>query len=251
VTRYPILLVASVAGLLAVALDVTHHGLLERQDARIGRWTFAHTPAAVVRAADVVTQLGSWWALLGLTVLGAIVLSRRGRRDEAILLAGALALVSLATNGLKLAFGRPRPSAGSLKPLHHTLSFPSGHTSGSTVVLVLLALLLATRHRRAMVAGAVLLAGLIGVTRVVVQAHWATDVLAGYCLGAAALTTALLVRARLSPAGRRVTSRTWPEGQNDAGQSRHEKRDGAGRPLAEHRAHDLLPVDDLREPRGR
>jgi membrane-associated phospholipid phosphatase len=242
VRRYWALLGASVAGFAAVALDVTHHGALERQDIRIDRWAYDAVPHGVVRVADVVTRLGSAWTLGVLAAVAVTFLARRGRGVDALMLAASAGLVSLLTFGLKHAFGRPRPSHESL-PLHHTLAFPSGHTSGSTVVLVLGAVLLGGRARRPAVAVAVLLAGLVGVTRVVVHAHWTTDVLAGFCVGGAVVATALLARARLS--GVRSAR---PEAERDGRDGGDDEDERAGRAFAEHRAHDLLPVGDLVEP---
>jgi undecaprenyl-diphosphatase len=187
------LAVAALVGFVALSLDVTHHGLLERHDLRVGLWIGHHTPATLERVASAITQLGGAWSLVALAAGGASLLLRRGRRADAVLLVGGLATVSLVTNGLKIAFGRPRP-ASDLSPILHTASFPSGHTSGSMVVFVLLAVFLATRHRHAAIGGAVLLAGLVGATRVVVGAHWTTDVLAGYCLGGVVVAGALIVR---------------------------------------------------------
>ena len=188
------LLAATTAGFAAIALDVTQHGILERHDTRIGLWLAMNTPHALERIANVITMLGGAWSLVSLTALGTALLLGRGNRIDAALLVGGVALTSLATNGLKIAFGRPRPSIGDLAPASYTASFPSGHTSGSVVVFVLLAVFLATIHRRAIVAGAIGLAALIGVTRVVVEAHWTTDVLAGYCLGVAVVASVLLGR---------------------------------------------------------
>jgi membrane-associated phospholipid phosphatase len=188
------LLVGSVVGFLAISLDVTQHGWLERHDARIGLWVAGHTPHWLERASAAITTLGSAWSLAALTVLGVALLLRRGRRADAALLVAAVLLVSLATRGLKVAFGRSRPRLGDLTPVSHTLSYPSGHTSGSVVVFVLLAVLLAAGRRWWVVAGAALLAGLVGVTRVVVEAHWTTDVLAGYLLGTAIVAGVLLGR---------------------------------------------------------
>ena len=195
--RLVALFVGALVGFVALALDVTRHGVFERHDRRVGLWVVANTPDTLERVANATTKLGGAWSLVALTALGAALLLRRGRRADAAFLVGGLAFVSLSTNGLKLAFGRPRPRIGDLTPISHTASFPSGHTSGSLVVFVLLAVLLATRHRRAVITGAVVLAGLVGVTRVVVEAHWLTDVLAGYCLGALVVAASLLVRDEL------------------------------------------------------
>ena len=191
------LLAVATVGFVAIALDVTRHGILERHDAGIALWVVVHTPHTFERIANGITKLGGVWSLVSLTVLGTGLLLRRGNRTDAVLLVGGVALTSLATNGLKIAFGRPRPTIGDSAPASYTASFPSGHTSGSLVVFVLLAVFLATIHRRVIVAGAIGLAALIGVTRIVVEAHWTTDVLAGYCLGIAAVAGVLLGREAL------------------------------------------------------
>ena len=242
------LLLAALAGFAALAVDVTHGGVLERHDLRVGLWVANRTPGWLEDIANAITQLGGVWLLVGLVAVGAALLVHARQRLDAALLVGGLVFGSLVTNGLKLAFDRPRPTFDAPSPTSHTASFPSGHTSGATVVLVLLAVLLAKRHRRAAIAGAVLVAGLVGVTRVVVEAHWATDVLAGYCVGAAVVAAALILRSFRARAGADMGASGERGEQDDGRDSRHEEGNGAGGALAEHRAHHLLVVGDLAEP---
>ena len=236
------LLALSLAGFVAIALDVTQHGLLERHDMRVGLWVYDHTPDSVVRVANAITQLGGAWSIVGLTAIGVVVLLRHGRRGDALLLVCSVGLGALATRVLKLAFDRLRPTIGEPRALPHTASFPSGHTSGAMVVFVLLAVLLAMRWRRPAVVIAVLLAVLVGVTRVVVEAHWLTDVLAGYCLGGAIVAAALLVRLRLA-------GRASRPGGNGDGQHRGEQERQLGGPAgAEDRLGQPSRMDDVAEP---
>ena len=236
-SRLVALFATATTGFVAISLDVTQHGILERHDSRVGLWFVVHTPTAVERIANVITKLGGAWSLISLTVLGTGLLLRRGNRTDAVLLVGGVVLASLATNGLKIAFARPRPTIGDLAPASYTASFPSGHTSGSMVVFVLLAVFLATSSRRAVVAVAAGLAALVGVTRVVVAAHWTTDVLAGYCLGIAVVAGVLLVR-----------DRCRPEGERDGEQSGKEERDLGRPPVADDRLGEAARVDDVSEP---
>ena len=236
------MLVAAGAIFAAIAFDVTHHGPLDRLDARVARWAAAGHES-VESVASVVTRLGSMAVLAPLVLVAAAVLARRRRRTDAALLVASLGVTSLTTNLLKLAFGRPRPQPA----LVDNPAFPSGHTSGAVVVFVLLAALLATGRRSLVVAAAVLLAGVVAATRILVEAHWLSDVLAGYCLGLAIVAGVLLLRDRLS-ADVRIGRRTGPEAQDEAGDCGHEEREGAGGSLAEHRAHDLVAVDDLVKP---
>jgi undecaprenyl-diphosphatase len=241
------LLAVASAGFVALTLDVTRRGALERHDSRIGLWVLVHTPHTIERLASAITMLGGAWSLVAFTTIGAVLLLRAGRPSDAGFLVGGVVLVSLATNGLKIAVGRPRP-ATDLSPVSHTASFPSGHTSGAFVVFVLLALFLATRHRHAAIAGAVLLAGLVGVTRVVVRAHWTTDVLAGYCLGAAVVAVVLLVRDR-ALAGPGVGGSAGPDSDEHGEHSREEEGDLGGPAVAEDRSGEPSGMHDVAEPR--
>jgi undecaprenyl-diphosphatase len=204
------LLVAASAGFVAIAVDVTHHGALDRLDMRVVRWSAAGSES-VESVANIVTRLGSMAVLAGLALFGAGLLVRRQRRTDAALLVASLVGVSLLTNGLKLAFGRPRPQPAVVD----SPAFPSGHTSGSVAVFVLLAVLIATRHRKQLVAVAALLAGVVGATRILVEAHWLSDVLAGYCFGVAVVAGVLVLRDRFSDR-LRVMPSAGPDGEREA-----------------------------------
>lgn len=135
-----------------------------------------------------VTSLGSATVvfLLAAAVAVYLVLSRRASTGLFVMFAvvGGQALASL----LKLLVERPRPEV--VPHLAHvsTLSFPSGHATMSAVTYLTLALLAARflPQRAAkiyIVALAVGLALLIGVSRLYLGVHWPTDVMAGWCTG--------------------------------------------------------------------
>ena len=91
---------------------------------------------------------------------------------------------------LKLAFQRPRPDLVPHGAEVYTASFPSGHAMLSAVTYLTLAALLIQvqvqwRAKTYVLALAVLVTLLIGVSRVYLGVHWPTDVLAGWCIGAA------------------------------------------------------------------
>jgi undecaprenyl-diphosphatase len=69
-------------------------------------------------------------------------------------------------------------------------SFPSGHATLSAATYLTIGALLAHAQERRRVktyihVTAILVALLIGVSRVYLGVHWPTDVLAGWCIGAA------------------------------------------------------------------
>jgi undecaprenyl-diphosphatase len=134
------------------------------------------------------TSLGSATVVFLLAVVVAIhlTLSRRASTGLFVLFAvtGGQALVSL----LKLLVGRPRPEIVSHLTQVSTLSFPSGHATMSAVTYLTLGLLAARFLPRRIakiyvVALAVVLTFLIGVSRLYLGVHWPSDVMAGWCAG--------------------------------------------------------------------
>lgn len=141
-------------------------------------------------AAVDVTALGSV-AVLSLIILLAFALLASLRRwgEAVLLLGGAVGGVSI-SQGLKLLFGRERPDMAYRAVEAVNASFPSGHAMLSAVVFLTLGVLTArfSERRRVKVlaiSAAILLSLLVGASRVYLGVHWASDVLAGWCVGAA------------------------------------------------------------------
>ncbi len=147
-------------------------------------------PAWLIDAARDITSLGSATVLCLVValVVGYLAMVRRPRAIA--LLLAAVVSGSLLTSGLKYGFDRPRPPEGSAVQRTHSASFPSGHSFSSTLVYLTLGAMLArvmpTRKLHFYLIGvALLLAVLIGLTRIYLGVHYPTDVLAGWATGAA------------------------------------------------------------------
>lgn len=140
----------------------------------------------------LLTHLGDPITLTVLTILVAAVLA--WRRQFWLCAAWILALAGNAVLNpvLKSIFERTRPIHEHGLVLANGWSFPSGHSSGSVVAFGMLAYLL-TRflpaNRAAMrlpvLLAAAALAFTVGSSRVFLQVHFASDVLAGFASGAA------------------------------------------------------------------
>ncbi|WP_298745987.1 phosphatase PAP2 family protein [uncultured Brevundimonas sp.] len=147
-------------------------------------------PDWLEEAALELTALGgvAVLALFAVVVIGFLVLQRK--RLSALLLALGLAGGMALSEGLKAVFGRERPPEALRAVETLNASFPSGHSLLSAVFYLSIGVMLTRAFRqkrfKAYVIGvAVLLTLIVGLTRIYLAAHWATDVLAGWSVGAA------------------------------------------------------------------
>jgi undecaprenyl-diphosphatase len=126
--------------------------------------------------------------LVTLAVLGFLLLARK--YHALLLLLGATLGGLLLNILLKSYYERPRPTVVPHLSDVRTPSFPSGHSMLSAVVYLTLGAMLARlverrRLKLYFVAVALLLAFLVGVSRVYLGVHYPTDVLAGWAIGLA------------------------------------------------------------------
>jgi len=137
-----------------------------------------------------VTALGSP-AVLGLfVVIVSIFLLLVGNRRLSIFMMLAAGGGTVVVTILKVAFARPRPQFAPDGLLVYSASFPSGHAMISAVVYLTLGALIArivqeVRLKLYIMTIAVFLTGLVGFSRIYLGAHWPSDVLAGWAIGAA------------------------------------------------------------------
>ena len=198
--------IAAVTALFVVALGVFTFAELADDMANTEGQAFDAAVLAAMRPnADPSNALGPWWleeAAADLTSLGGIaVLSlfatvvivflfmQRKRLSALLLLIGLGGGVAL-SEGLKAVFERDRPPQIYQAVDTINASFPSGHALLSAVFYLSIAVMLTRafpeRHFKVFILGVgMLLTLIVGATRVYLGAHWATDVLAGWSVGAA------------------------------------------------------------------
>lgn len=129
-------------------------------------------------------------AVIGTGIMtSSMRLALSGAAIPATLLIGAL---------LKILFERARPvTEYAMSMKIHTFSFPSGHSSGSTVAYGLLAYFAFTKLPTpwSVVVG-LMMAALpifVGLSRIYLGAHFPSDVVAGWILGLVALVIIILI----------------------------------------------------------
>jgi membrane-associated phospholipid phosphatase len=195
-----------------LAQDVVADEGTVRYDPGVTAFAIEHRTGWLTLVMRNVTWLGSSWILVPTLVALTLVFWWRGRRGWVPLFypwaayLGAVVLYGL----VKPLVARPRPPSGEMIGAASGFAFPSGHATQAVATWGMVALVLLSgwpaRARAALIAGAVAVALLVGVSRVYLGTHWLTDVLGGYTLGAFWL--AVLVAWRLRSVAR--TERAVP-----------------------------------------
>jgi undecaprenyl-diphosphatase len=215
--RGPLIALASVLALLAgfaLLLLAVQDGQAGRFDGALLTWLRDGADLSQPRAPGWVTALFSEITHLGgtvtltlatMVVIGLLLFERKDR--AAMLVALSVAGGTFISTMTKLGVARPRPDLVPHLVEVTSPSFPSGHAMLSAVVYLTLGAMLAqfefsrpaTRVYVMMLAIALTLA--IGFSRVFLGVHWPSDVLAGWCLGAAWAIVCLMVARLLERRG--------------------------------------------------
>jgi membrane protein DedA with SNARE-associated domain/membrane-associated phospholipid phosphatase len=151
---------------------------------------------AVDVAMRAASALGTWQVLTGAVIVVSLWCARRGDRLAALVLPGVGAGAALLNVLLKYAFERPRPDLFYEVARPAGYSFPSGHTMGATTVYGLVAFIVSREcpdSRWAPFAAAAFLIVIIGISRIFLGVHWATDVVGGFAGGAFAVLVGVAV----------------------------------------------------------
>ncbi len=205
---------AGLAGLIGAAALFAELAEHLGDGRRLARLDEAFTAALAAHAGAATLQAFAWLTHLGdvatLTTLGVAVAGLLWWRRQRLLAAGWVLAVGgngLLNPALKRIFERVRPEHAQGLVSEPGFSFPSGHSSSALVAYGMLAYLALRLLPRAWHLPTLLLAvalvACVGASRVFLQVHYASDVLAGFASGAAWLLVSIasteLAMRRLTP----------------------------------------------------
>jgi membrane-associated phospholipid phosphatase len=156
-------------------------------DSSVAGWAHVHGSDYSVQATTAVTLLGDTIVVTGLAVvLGTITWARRREFRTLVFLTAIVVGDAAITIAVKLLMDRARPT---LNPITDMLgpSFPSGHSSMAAAFYAAAALVLVQGRSRATtsaIAGAAVgIAVGVAASRVFLDLHWLSDVVAGLAFG--------------------------------------------------------------------
>ena len=198
-----VLIVGALFAMVAsITVAVTQFGSVSQLDRQASAQAQERMTQDSAGWAERLADLASTQTALGVTIVGAILLLLTRHYRGAL----ALALVYPVTQGavqlVKVIVERPRPEANDALAQAHGFSFPSAHSATSVAVYATIAFILIRASRQAhsrvavaSFAGALVLG--VGLSRVLLGAHYPTDVLAGWAFGALLASLCWLVATRV------------------------------------------------------
>lgn len=224
----PIILVMVLGGILALGAGFLFVDLAEqfrlttsavyRADQAIHTWFGHEREAAVTVLLLTATTIGGSVGIGVIVAIVAAILLVRKERASAIFVVVTAVGGALLNTGLKMIFARARPDLASALAVARSYSFPSGHAMGSFITSGALAYIALRQSwpwaaKSAGLAIALTVVVLVGVSRVYLGVHWASDIAGGWSAGtvwlaAAVVSFELLLRLRQRRRGAAPTSPT-------------------------------------------
>jgi undecaprenyl-diphosphatase len=184
---------------LLIAEDVLDGGGLISRDQSVLTWFVDHRTDQLISAARFLSTIGSFVSLLVIGGVLAFWIWRRGWHWAlAVAPIVALSLGGLTASVAKAVFDRPRPPEVLQASSAASAAFPSGHATDAAAFFLAAAFTIGitiTRRRweqAVLIASGALIAGLIGLSRLVLGVHWLSDVVAGWTLGSALAITVVV-----------------------------------------------------------
>ena len=176
--------VATIVSLAAIWLVmlVWGGGPLDRQ---IYQALYADRDPMIVAVGRFFTMLGEPTVLIAASLVAAIWLWLKGHRHLPFVFVAITMFGRGASELQKYWIARARPDLEAHLVVVKTSSFPSGHANSAMIFYLTIALILTqgTRWRDVAVALAILLALLVGLSRVMLGVHWPSDVAGGWAFG--------------------------------------------------------------------
>jgi undecaprenyl-diphosphatase len=203
----PIILVVAVGGLAAFGAGLLFVDLAEqfrlttslvyRYDQAIHTWIGHERQNAVTILLRTATTLGGSTGMAAIVLIVAAILLVRKERASAIFVVVTAIGGGILNTGLKMIFARARPDVASAIAVARWYSFPSGHAMISFITCGALSYIALRQHwpwivKSAALAVALTVVVLVGVSRVYLGVHWASDIAGGWSAGIVWLAAAVV-----------------------------------------------------------
>jgi undecaprenyl-diphosphatase len=193
--------VGMMLGVALLAAAVTMSATVVHVDAALSRLVSGTASGLWLEAGFLASGLGATDLVVPLTAASALLLCALRYWRGALALVLAVPATQLVVDLIKTLVERPRPAANEALAAASGSSFPSAHSATAVALYATLTLVVAGacrgRARLGVVAAGTTVMAAVGISRVLVAAHYPIDVVAGWLTGAALVAASWLVAHRV------------------------------------------------------
>jgi len=195
VREQPIILFVSALTLISFLLMAFFRSSFTALDMSVNSWSASIHVSSFTEIAIIIWYGFDTTSLLAVSLLMSAYFFYRNYRKNASLLVGAMVGDAAIITVAKILVHSARPLNGMIQ--ESGFSFPSGHATSTTVFFGLLTYFIWQRWKSSNAKALstmffVVMAFLVGFSRVYLNVHWLSDVLGGYLLGVFWLTFSIL-----------------------------------------------------------
>ena len=174
----PILLfVFSLSLFIALSLSVLQDSAISQIDITVSDLMKDVENPALTEAMILLTHLGEWYIITFVYILTTTALVWKKRKRDALIFSLFLIAGFLLENIVKIAIQRERPPYGIIHVSGY--SFPSGHAMMTALLFLMICYLY---RKRLLYIISIFIPLLVGISRIYLNVHWLSDVIAGYTL---------------------------------------------------------------------
>jgi len=190
--RIRIMNVASLSLFLVVSIMVEFDILIPAVDLSVKDLILSAKNPGLIFFFSCITNLGSFYSITAMSIIVVALLAYRRRVKDGLFFSVSMLSTFLIEKLIKVLIHRPRP-IDNLIPISG-YSFPSGH---ATMIAIFSILVCYLYRRKIIYIVAIVITLLVGFSRIYLNVHWLSDVLAGYILAFYMFSTFVIIREHL------------------------------------------------------
>ncbi|MCD6542386.1 MAG: phosphatase PAP2 family protein [Thermoplasmata archaeon] len=177
VNKIALMFVLSLSLFIVLSVSILHDSAISRLDINVSNFMRDIENPSLTDTMILLTRLGEWYGIVFISALTVLALMYGKRKRDALIFSLFLIVGFLLESIAKIATQRERPPYGIIHVSGY--SFPSGHAMMTALLFLLICYLY---RKRLLYIISIFIVSLVGFSRIYLNVHWLSDVIAGYAL---------------------------------------------------------------------